>query len=157
MLPDPDSDVLAVAVDRRVGFHFTHVTAVPAAPSTQCHALRLTYTLPPGLFVDPYELEAFHDIYSYQLDVSPDLELPVSAVLPHDTVLRLNVAPRPLQSDAIHVSVPLHARYGRPSAKSGSVYDEIALPAPEAVWVCSGLGAFVHACLVIQASFLHLG
>ena len=137
------------AIDHHVGFHFSLTSTLSARPPSGCDQLCLDYTLPHGLFADPYELDLRSDTYSYAMDTVPDLERPVSAVPTGDTLLRLHVNPSLTHSDAVEISLPLHARYGYLSnGDREEAYARLFLPSPHAFWRCPGRGRLHrHQCL----------
>ncbi|PCH38787.1 hypothetical protein WOLCODRAFT_149727 [Wolfiporia cocos MD-104 SS10] len=119
------------------GFHFTFSTEIsvldPGAAGN-C-SLHLVHVLPRDVYADPYELSQ-RPGYAASLNAPVDLELPVAAVAPADTILTLEVTAPPFRgAHAVSVDVPLHARYGAPAASQPG-YHTIALPSPRAFWAC---------------------
>ncbi|OCH95220.1 hypothetical protein OBBRIDRAFT_809924 [Obba rivulosa] len=121
------------------GFHVVHTTRVVLdAPCPEC-SLHLVHDLPPHVYVDPYEL-AQRPGFTFTLEGSSDLELPVFAVDPAGSVLLLTVDVPSKNTTELSVNVPLHARYGTPVADSGSPYETIPLKEPLGFWACPATG-----------------
>lgn len=120
------------------GFHFFITTKTLSKPPSNCDALHLRFVLPPSVFADPYELDLHSASFSYQTSAHPDLELPVTAVDPADTILDIS-ATSPV------VTVPVHARYGRLQESSGDAFESIRLEYPNATLFCRSPGAPISA------------
>ncbi|TFK46035.1 hypothetical protein OE88DRAFT_1668459 [Heliocybe sulcata] len=128
-------------LDPRQGFHSTVTTTVTLDGDTlddpTC-SLHATYSLPPDVFVDPYELsDQHHDSYTFNLTGLVDVELPVSAAPPEGQVLSLHlISPDSWKATSeVSVQVPIHARYGLPSETG---YHDIPLSPPQVVRRCLG-------------------
>ena len=144
------------AVSPRQGFHFSLTTTLldfdptSACPSGARPILSLRYTIPPALFVDPYELELHRAAspYPFKFDISyePDLELPVFAARQEDAVVTLNATLSLSERGAIDVSIPVHARYGTPVSPDSEIeskqegndggFEMIQLDPPHAMLSC---------------------
>ncbi|XP_056420405.1 phosphatidylinositol-glycan biosynthesis class X protein isoform X2 [Hyla sarda] len=120
------------------GFHRDLVTRVKihstAKQTASCRVL-LYETIPSGLFLDPYQLSSLrqHNLTEVVLLNSVDLEAP-EYLCAESNVL---VYTRPDQScdDCFISSVPIHARYHRPSAEASEV--SIVLHKPQLLIHCS--------------------
>lgn len=119
------------------GFHFLFTTQLLSPPPPVCDVLHLRFVLPPSVFADPYELDLHASAFSYTLSSHPDLELPVTAVEPTDTVLDVNAT---LATRL--VSIPIHARYGRIRETAGDDFESIYLEHPTAAFICRSPGAY---------------
>ncbi|KAM3930821.1 phosphatidylinositol-glycan biosynthesis class X protein [Leptodactylus fuscus] len=120
------------------GFHRDLETRVKIHSSTQhidrCSIL-LQETIPSGLFLDPYQLSSLrqHNLTEVVLLDSVDLEAPEYL----STELNVLVYTKPDQSceHCFMSSVPIHARYHRPSAQVSEV--SIVLHKPQLLIRCS--------------------
>lgn len=122
------------------GFHFTYtskISNVSLDAYPDC-SLNVVHVLPSHVYADQYELAQRPD-YSFVLQGTHDLELPVSAVEHTDSVLLLKSLNRPT-NDEISIDVPLHVRYGKPMPPGHSGYDTIALKPPFGLWACNSIG-----------------
>jgi PIG-X / PBN1 len=87
----------------------------------------LYFTLPPLIFIDPYELAHHAQFYTFKHWGTANLELPVHAVSQNDSGLLLNLTvlpkhvlwtwdnsdPEAKETDVgLEIKVPLHLRYG---------------------------------------------
>ncbi|KAJ7691586.1 PIG-X [Mycena rosella] len=110
-------------------FHPVFKTSIsaPGSDFEEC-SLHLHYTLPPLVFVDPFELDNRADAYSFQYAGPSNLELPVAALPDESSALLLRVVGRPQD-----VQVPLHVRYG---ALGPTPFQHTPLPWPDAFFAC---------------------
>lgn len=122
-------------VKPKQGFHFTFQNYIPthqfAQKSDKC-AFYVLHSLPPHVFVDPYELEQrLHDNVGAPFRVwgETNLELPVSSVNEGSLVLL-----GPLKAEQ-HVELPFHARYVRP--QKNATHATVVLQNPSLLKVCS--------------------
>lgn len=111
---------------------------ISKVPSRNC-SLHLSYTLPPLVFVDQYELIHYKHSYTFRHAGTSNLELPVIAVDPGGLSLLLDVfmpEEMEMESDSIiiDVKVPLHMRYGEPASAGG--FAEAKMPCPLAFFAC---------------------
>jgi GPI mannosyltransferase 1 subunit X len=111
------------------GFHRTSTTHISSStPSKHC-SFHLSFTLPPLIFIDPYELAHHARSYTFRHWGTANLELPVHAVSPTNSVLLLNLTvpqktTNQLNNWNIEINVPLHLRYGDSSGgNAGNDYD----------------------------------
>lgn len=126
------------------GFHPTLLTKVSHLPrghdsGINC-TLHLYYTLPPLLFIDPYELEHRRDTYTFRYWGANNLELPVTAILREEAGLLLHVKNK-LSEDvgderAIEVEVPMHLRYGEPENGGYIGLEEVKVGWPKGFFAC---------------------
>lgn len=122
------------------GYHTTYTTEYSGDLVTgEGCSLHLAYTLPPDVFVDPYELK--YDISSFELYPMPNLELPVKIASYNTSVLTVHLdtsASKSPGSEPSTVKIPIHARYGEPSSvpTPESSYHAIRLTAPRGYWSC---------------------
>ncbi|KAJ7512888.1 PIG-X [Mycena galericulata] len=114
-------------------FHPVFKTRVSAEGFENC-SLHLLYTLPPLVFVDPYELANRADAYSFKYAGPSNLELPVAALANEDAALLLSIAWTPSDSPLV-VEVPLHVRYG-PAAAAADPIQRTPIPWPDAFFAC---------------------
>jgi len=126
------------------GFHPTSMTRIvitndsvlPSSVNSNCY-LHLYFSLPPLIFIDPYELSNHEQFYTFKYWGTANLELPVQAVSQNNSWLLLNVNLPPehvfwthedpsVEADdidvALEIKVPLHLRYGNPASASNSGY-----------------------------------
>lgn len=134
---------LVSSVESTKGFHFTCNTKIYAPNLSQCDTLLLRYTLPPTVFVDPYELNIQYPAYSGSMTAISDLELPVLAMSGEQQYLNLTIS-LPAQS-ATHdsplvVTLPFHARYGQPSNYLGGAHQTVDVPQPTGFLACQSPG-----------------
>ncbi|XP_075717336.1 GPI alpha-1,4-mannosyltransferase I, stabilizing subunit isoform X2 [Rhinoderma darwinii] len=120
------------------GFHRELVTRVKihsSAEQVDSCSLLLLETIPSGLFLDPYQLSSLrqHNLTEVVLLTSVDLEAPEYQSIASNAL----VYTRPDQScDHCFISsVPIHARYHRPTAQGSEV--SIVLHKPQLLLHCS--------------------
>jgi hypothetical protein len=134
------------------GFHPTSSTNIIFNNRTQVFSsnctLHLYFTLPPLIFVDPYELAHHAQSYTFKHWGTANLELPVHAVPQNDSMLLINLK-TPLDDDlrphpeagesdvGIEVKVPLHLRYGDPRSASDSGHHTADMDWPTGFLACS--------------------
>ncbi|ESK94944.1 protein pbn1 [Moniliophthora roreri MCA 2997] len=124
---------LSTSINPNPGFHPTLTTVISNFSSPQyleC-SLYLHFTLPPLVFVDPYELEtSYADKYSFHLSGHRSLELPVMAMDRAESYLLVNVSlpSTTLQGAELEIPTPVHLRYGDLSSTDEYVGVEIAWP-----------------------------
>jgi len=127
------------------GFHptsTTHITFPNSDLFSNC-SLRLYFSFPPLILVDPYELAHHMRSYTFKHWGTANLELPVHAVLQRNSVLLLSVKVslgQDLRTSGglsqevgeaelgLDIKVPLHLRYGNPGSNSGYHAAEIDWP-----------------------------
>ncbi|KAG6826142.1 hypothetical protein H0H92_000978 [Tricholoma furcatifolium] len=122
------------------GYHPTSTTIITLTEPellVNC-SLHLHFTLPPLIFVDPYELAHREASYTFRHWGPADLERPVTAVQQESSHLLLNVA-RHADTEREHereveVQLPLHLRYGDVSK---SPYHVEHVPWPSAASISS--------------------
>lgn len=131
------------SVTHSSSFHpvFKTTISLPATSDLSNCSLHLHYALPPIFFIDPYELSARADAYSFQYAPSGpfggNLELPLAALDAdadadaENASLLLSVA-----KDVSEVEVPLHVRYGATAHEGGEPYQLTQLSWPDAFLAC---------------------
>ncbi|XP_069831727.1 phosphatidylinositol-glycan biosynthesis class X protein [Dendropsophus ebraccatus] len=120
------------------GFHRDLVTKVEvhgyAKQTDSCRVL-LQETIPAGLFLDPYQLSSLrqHNITEVLLLNPVDLEAP--EYLSAESIVLVYTRPGQSCEDCFISSLPIHARYHRPSAQVTEV--SIVLHKPQLLVHCS--------------------
>ncbi|XP_075194821.1 GPI alpha-1,4-mannosyltransferase I, stabilizing subunit isoform X1 [Anomaloglossus baeobatrachus] len=120
------------------GFHRDLVTTVEVHSSAEqmnsCSIL-LQETVPSGLFLDPYQLSSLrqHNLTEVVLMSLVDLEAPEYLSIESNALVYLR--PDPSCAGCFISSVPIHARYHRPSAQVSDV--SIVLQKPQLLVHCS--------------------
>ncbi|KAI0058082.1 hypothetical protein BV25DRAFT_1313242 [Artomyces pyxidatus] len=136
------STVVSSVLTTTSGFHTTSLTQLSIfnAPASSC-TLKQVYTLPPLLFVDPYELHHYEDSYSFEVSGTSNLEAPVFAMDKKDTILLLNILLSDLRPEHVLllVTLPLHMRYGYPTLETEMTegFVNVTLSPPVTFWSCS--------------------
>lgn len=135
------SPSLAASISTQ-GFHFTLSTTVhiPSPSKYDACSLHLLHVLDSHVYADQYELAQRPD-YTISFWGTSDLERPVSAIAPDNSLLLLALHPaRYLTAQSMNVTldVPLHARYGRPASASGPPNFAIQLKQPIGFFSCPG-------------------
>ncbi|XP_073432676.1 phosphatidylinositol-glycan biosynthesis class X protein isoform X2 [Dendrobates tinctorius] len=120
------------------GFHRDVVTRVQVSSSAEQMAgcsILLRETLPSGLYLDPYQLSSRrqHNLTEVVLMSSVDLEAP--EYLSAESQALVYMEPEQSGAGGFISSVPMHARYHRPSAQGSDV--SIVLPGPQLLLRCS--------------------
>ncbi|KAK0194109.1 PIG-X [Armillaria mellea] len=90
-------------------------------------------TLPPIVFVDPYELANYKDSYTFRHAGPSNLELPASAIGPSNSHVFVNVSRRAVKEGSLQI--PLHLRYGEVSVDGFQAVD---VSVPEGYMICEG-------------------
>jgi hypothetical protein len=145
---------LLSSITPKDGFHPTSTTHIlsnhsvlPSFTSSNC-TLHLYFTLPPLIFIDPYELANHAQFYTFEHWGTANLELPVHAVPQNNSGLLLNVNvppehvlwtwddPGPEADIALEIKVPLHLRYGDPASASNSGYHTVEMNWPTGFLAC---------------------
>ncbi|KAK7695406.1 hypothetical protein QCA50_000042 [Cerrena zonata] len=106
------------SVNPTKGYHTAYTTEYSGDFVEGC-SLHLAYTLPPDVFVDPYELR--YDIDTFKLQPLPNLELPVKVASYNTSILTIQLDTSVSTSNdgrTPAVKIPIHARYGEPSPPS---------------------------------------
>lgn len=128
------------------GFHPSSRNTLTLLHHHQNCTIHLYYTLPPQIFVDPHELALRRASYAYRHWGSTELEKPAYAldsgeadtevlVIFEDTKFLVGVDGTDTAAQReVMVDVPMHLRYGRPSASGG--YEEVQLRWPTAFLLC---------------------
>lgn len=137
------------------GFHPSSITTLTLLHHHQNCTIHLYYTLPPQIFVDPHELALRRASYAYRHWGSTELEKPAHAldtgeadtevlIISEDTKFLVGVDGTDTAAHReVTVDVPMHLRYGPPSASGG--YEEVQLRWPTAFLICpSNLSSSDH-------------
>lgn len=130
------------SIEPAQGFHFYLTTSLLSQPPPECTSLALHFILPPIIFADPYEL-ALHRALLHKQSIEPDLELPVTAVDPHATILDVNSTISRSSDRPPSVTLPLHARYGDTRDSASDAYERIRLAPPRVTLFCGTRGALL--------------
>jgi hypothetical protein len=146
---------LLSSITPKDGFHPTSTTRIllsnhsvlPSFTSSNC-TLHLYFTLPPLIFIDPYELANHVQFYTFKHWGTANLELPVHAVPQNNSRLLLNANVPPmwtrdgleLEADdtdvVLEIKVPLHLRYGDPVSGSNSGHHTVEMNWPTGFLAC---------------------
>ncbi|KAF8871033.1 PIG-X [Infundibulicybe gibba] len=123
------------------GFHRTISVTIPHLTADHddctCH---IYLALPAAMFVDPYELALYHEIFTFEYWGTRDLERPVAAVSQADSLVLISPRDTNNRTREITVDIPIHSRYGdlrlyeRPGWNVG--YQEVALEHPYGLMRC---------------------
>ncbi|KAH9830977.1 PIG-X [Rhodofomes roseus] len=133
------------------GFHFTYTTRLTLrdpARTADC-TLHLLHVLPPDVYADQYELVQ-RPGFSVTVRGTSDLELPVGAVGSEGSVLLLDVEVEERREAEMElvIDVPLHARYGNPSAADKPELRSVQMDRPVGFWACpSSSESYTRECL----------
>ena len=126
------------------GYHRTSLTRILYTDlellghTTNC-TLHLHFTLPPLIFIDPYELANYEESYTFRHWGTPNLELPVTAVPQESASLLLTV--KTIQSDVeLEVKLPFHVRYGDVTRASSTGYESTEIERPTGFLACPRSG-----------------
>ncbi|KAK0205090.1 PIG-X [Desarmillaria ectypa] len=117
------------------GFHPTVTTSFHGIGVESSCALYLLLTLPPLIFVDPYELVNYKDSYTFRHAGPSNLELPVSAIEPNNSHVLMNVSCKSITEGS--VQIPLHLRYGEVTACMDG-FQAVDVLVPEGYLICEG-------------------
>ena len=110
-----DMAQLSSSISPAYGYHRTSLTRISfthpelLGPIKNC-TLYLHFTLPPLIFVDPYELAHYEESYSFRHWGTSNLELPVTAVPQESSFLLLTVKTTKSDTREMEVKLPLHVR-----------------------------------------------
>ncbi|KAK0236235.1 PIG-X [Armillaria nabsnona] len=124
---------LSSTIHPSYGFHPTVTTSFHGVSVEPSCSLFLLLTLPPLVFVDPYELANYKDSYTFRHAGPSNLELPVSAIGPTNSHVFMNVSRSAITEGALQI--PLHLRYGEVSVDGFQAVD---VSVPEGYVICEG-------------------
>ncbi|SJL09982.1 uncharacterized protein ARMOST_13364 [Armillaria ostoyae] len=124
---------LSSTIHPSYGFHPTVTTNFHGISVEPSCSLFLLLTLPPLVFVDPYELANYKDSYTFRHAGPSNLELPVSAIGPSNSHVFVNVSRRAVKEGSLQI--PLHLRYGDVSVDGFQAVD---VSVPEGYVICEG-------------------
>jgi len=130
-------------IPSRQGFHtvLNFALTIDYDPPVGC-SLHFYQVLPSHVYVDPYELRAYHRSFAAALfDGTPDIELPALVDSgSNSTLILMNVFTQAVQTRTrnINIDIPLHARYSPPKSQvqSGSLLANVTFPPSDAFWEC---------------------
>ncbi|NXM75861.1 PIGX protein, partial [Serilophus lunatus] len=117
------------------GFHRDLLVKVELGEDAGGCAVAAWTHLPPGIYVDPYELETLqqHNVTrAVLLPGAPDLEAP--EYLARAVSLLLFLLPDPRCSRCFQASLPVHLRYHRPALATGTAL--LLLHSPQVLLCC---------------------
>ncbi|KFP24463.1 Phosphatidylinositol-glycan biosynthesis class X protein, partial [Colius striatus] len=98
--------------------------------------------LPPGIYVDPYELASLQQHNSTQAVLIPnDVDVEAPEYLATDLVVLLFLEPDPRCSRCFRGAVPVHARYHRPAEEAQQALVILKSPEVQACCCDNGLSA----------------
>ncbi|NXU06802.1 PIGX protein, partial [Buphagus erythrorhynchus] len=91
--------------------------------------------LPPGVYVDPYELATLQQHNLTKAVLFPDvIDVEAPEYLSRDVLLLLFLEPEARCSRCFRAAVPVHARYHRPAEGTGEAL--VVLESPEVLLCC---------------------
>ncbi|KAK0485043.1 PIG-X [Armillaria novae-zelandiae] len=128
---------LSSTIHPSYGFHPTVTTNFHGISMEPSCRLFLLLTLPPLVFVDPYELANYKDSYTFHHAGPSNLELPVSAIGPSNSHIFVNASHRAVKDGSLQI--PLHLRYGEVSVDGFQAVD---VSVPEGYVICEGRADF---------------
>ncbi|XP_069647872.1 phosphatidylinositol-glycan biosynthesis class X protein isoform X1 [Haliaeetus albicilla] len=107
--------------------------------------------LPPGIYVDPYELASLQQHNLTKAVLIPDvIDVEAPEYLATDLLLLLYVEPDPRCSRCFKAALPVHGRYHRPAEESEEAL--IVLKSPEVLVCCCDRRSFCQA--VVEERYL---
>ncbi|PBK76017.1 hypothetical protein ARMSODRAFT_1080159 [Armillaria solidipes] len=124
---------LSSTIHPSYGFHPIVTTSFHGISVEPSCSLFLLLTLPPLVFVDPYELANYKDSYTFRHAGPSNLELPVSAIGPSNSHVFVNVSRRAVKEGSLQI--PLHLRYGDVSVDG---FQAVEVSVPEGYVICEG-------------------
>ncbi|KAE9406059.1 hypothetical protein BT96DRAFT_915557 [Gymnopus androsaceus JB14] len=135
---------ISSSIEPEYGFHRTFTTSITSkntdwvslVEESRC-SMHMYYKFPVLVFVDPYELANYQNIYSFEHHGNANLELPVAAMDSNGTSLLLtltSVAPQ------LEVPVPLHLRYGEISHSNSETHRTAEIAWPDLILSCPSPG-----------------
>lgn len=134
------------SIEPQHGFHRTFTTSIAsdsnwvrAIEEYQC-SVHLYYRFPVLVFVDPYELANYHELYSFEHYGNANLELPVAAMDTNGTSLLLTLSESLLVRSQLEIQVPVHLRYGEISHSNKERHRTADIAWPELIISCSSPG-----------------
>ncbi|NWI74424.1 PIGX protein, partial [Dryoscopus gambensis] len=117
------------------GFHRDLLVKVELGEDAGGCAVAARTRLPPGIYVDPYELATLQQHNLTKAVLSPDvIDLEAPEYLARDVLLLLFLEPDPRCSRCFRAAVPVHARYHRPA--EGTEEAVVVLESPEVLLCC---------------------
>ncbi|NXO30977.1 PIGX protein, partial [Cisticola juncidis] len=136
------SDVQAACRDTTVtqellkeGFHRDLLVKVELGEDAGGCAVAAQVRLPPGIYVDPYELATLQQHNLTKAVLFPDaIDVEAPEYLARAAVLLLFLGPDPRCPRCFRAAVPVHARYHRPA--EGTQHALVALESPEVLLCC---------------------
>ncbi|NXO67352.1 PIGX protein, partial [Phainopepla nitens] len=117
------------------GFHRDLLVRVELGQDAGGCAVAARVPLPPGIFVDPYELAALRQHNVTKAVLFPDVvDLEAPEYLARGLVLLLFLEPEARCSRCFRAAVPVHVRYHRPAQGTGEAL--VVLESPEVLLCC---------------------
>lgn len=136
---------LVSSVFPKDGFHPISTTTISSPTFELGCSLHLHFSLPPLIFVDPYELAHHEQFYTFKHWGTSNLELPVTAVDEGGSSVLLNVD-IPEGAKEVEVKLPLHLRYGNPAEASSSGHHSVEMAWPNGFLACPFDSGYFHTC-----------
>ncbi|NXO88052.1 PIGX protein, partial [Sitta europaea] len=117
------------------GFHRDLLVKVELGEDAGGCAVAAQMRLPPGIYVDPYELATLQQQNLTKAVLFPDaIDVEAPEYLARDLLLLLFLARDARCSRCFHASVPVHVRYHRPADGTGGAL--LVLESPEVLLCC---------------------
>ncbi|KFP84031.1 Phosphatidylinositol-glycan biosynthesis class X protein, partial [Acanthisitta chloris] len=117
------------------GFHRDLLVKAELGEDAGGCAVAARIHLPPGIYVDPYELASLQQHNLTKAVLIPDvIDVEAPEYSSTDLVLLLSLDPDPHCSHCFQASVPLHGRYQRPARREQHVL--VRLDSPELLLCC---------------------
>ncbi|NWT17870.1 PIGX protein, partial [Vireo altiloquus] len=117
------------------GFHRDLLVKVELGEDTGGCAVAARMRLPPGIYVDPYELATLQQHNLTKAVLAPDVvDVEAPEYLARDLLLLLFLEPDARCSRCFRAAVPVHARYHRPA--EGTEEALVVLESPEVLLCC---------------------
>ncbi|NXD27860.1 PIGX protein, partial [Spelaeornis formosus] len=146
------SDVQAACRDTTVtqqllkeGFHRDLLVKVELGEDSGGCAVAAQTRLPPGIYVDPYELATLRQLSLTKAVLFPDVvDVEAPEYLARDVLLLLFLEPDARCPRCFHAAVPVHARYHRPA--EGTLEALVVLESPEVLLCCCHHGQLSAEC-----------
>ncbi|KAM8805037.1 phosphatidylinositol-glycan biosynthesis class X protein [Eudromia elegans] len=108
--------------------------------------------LPPGVYVDPYELASLQRHNFTKALVIPDaVDVEAPEYLATELAVLLYMTPDPRCSECFTATLPVHGRYHRPTANNETVL--VALKSPEILICCCDMSC---CCQAVEGKIPHL-
>ncbi|NXE91364.1 PIGX protein, partial [Menura novaehollandiae] len=117
------------------GFHRDLLVSVELGEDAGGCAVAARTHLPPGIYVDPYELATLQQHNLTKAVLIPDvIDVEAPEYLARDLLVLLYLEPDPRCSRCFRAAMPVHARYHRPAEEREEVL--VVLESPEVLLCC---------------------